>query len=313
MNLNQLRFASALARQGSFTRAAEECAVTQPTLSNAIAYLEEEFGEKLFLRTTRHVSLSPFGAKLMPEIERVLSAQENLLRRAEALRHPQPRSVRIGTSPLLSTRFLDLLIEPFQESSPDIDLIFYEMNMADLHAMLEREELDLIFGVAEPKKEQRNRAFLYRETLMYVPKGREQPLPGGTLPVRFDEIAGDVFVMVPDACGLTRTVRNIFRSHRRPLHEYPGEALSYQVLEQWAALGIGAAILPSSKLASVDRARGIIDKQGHPLLVEFDAVWNANAAKGEPVRQFIRYLRETAPAAAERMVEHVRPAVEASA
>ena len=84
MNLNQLRFASALARHASFTRAAEECAVTQPTLSNAIAYLEEEFGEKIFLRTTRKVSLTPFGANLLPEIERVLSAQQNLLQRGSS-------------------------------------------------------------------------------------------------------------------------------------------------------------------------------------------------------------------------------------
>ena len=138
---------------------------------------------------------------------------------------------------------------------------------------------------------------------MYVPKGREQTWSNGaTSTIRFDEIAGDVFVMVPDACGLTRTVRNVFRSHRRALHEYPGEALSYQVLEQWAALGIGAAMLPLSKIASqVDRARHIIDKQGHHIQVEFEVLWNGTGAKSEPARQFISYLREGAAAAADQM------------
>ena len=308
MKLKQLCFASALARHGSFTRAAEECAITQPTLSNAIADLEEEFGEKLFLRTTRKVSLTPFGANLMPEIERVLAAQQSLLRRADALRNPHARSIRIGTSPLLSTQFLDLLIEPFRGTATDTELIFYEMNMADLYAMLEREELDFVFGVGEATKEQRGRTFLYREPLMYVPKGREQSLPHAAPAVRFDEIAGDVFVMVPDACGLTRTVRNLFRSHRRLLREYPGEALSYQVLEQWAALGIGAAMLPLSKVASTARAKRIIDKQGHHILVEFQALWSAAGAKNEPVRQFIRYLRQAAPPAADEMARQFEAA-----
>ena len=46
-------------------------------------------------------------------------------------------------------------------------------------------------------------------------------------------------------CGLARATRALFRRHRRKLNEYPGEALSYQVLEEWSALGLGAAILGS--------------------------------------------------------------------
>ena len=78
MNLSQLRFANALARSGSFTAAAAECFVTQPTLSNGIAQLESELGERLFLRTTRKVTLTPFGTHLMPSIAEVLRAQAGL-------------------------------------------------------------------------------------------------------------------------------------------------------------------------------------------------------------------------------------------
>jgi hypothetical protein len=56
--------------------------------------------------------------------------------------------------------------------------------------------------------------------------------------------------MVPDACGLARVTRPLFRTQRKKLHEYPGEAMGYRVLEEWAALKIGAAILPKSKVTS---------------------------------------------------------------
>src|SRR5579871_1407795 len=137
MNLNQLRFVSALASSGSFTAAASACAVTQPTLSNAIAQLEEELGQKLFTRTTRKVSLTAFGAHVLPDIERVLAAQHALIRGAEAFLVPGKRLIRIGTSPLLNVRFLNLLIEPFRTKSPEVELVFREMNMADLSRMLD--------------------------------------------------------------------------------------------------------------------------------------------------------------------------------
>ena len=61
MNLSQLRFTAAVTFHGSFTAAASECCVPQPTLSNGIAQLEAELGERLLLRTTRKVSLTHFG------------------------------------------------------------------------------------------------------------------------------------------------------------------------------------------------------------------------------------------------------------
>ena len=69
MNLGPLRFAKAAAEERSFSKAAEKCNVTQPTLSNGIALLEEEVGGRLFARTTRRVDLTPFGAQLLPLIE----------------------------------------------------------------------------------------------------------------------------------------------------------------------------------------------------------------------------------------------------
>lgn len=79
MNLSQLRYVKAVAETGSFTLAAERCYVTQPTLSNGIAQLEQELEERLFTRTTRAVSLTPFGQHILPFMDRLLDAQIDLL------------------------------------------------------------------------------------------------------------------------------------------------------------------------------------------------------------------------------------------
>jgi LysR family hydrogen peroxide-inducible transcriptional activator len=297
MNLSQLRFARALAARGSFTAAAAECFVTQPTLSNGIAQLESELGERLFARTTRKVTLTPFGEHLMPCIADVLKAQDTLALQARAFLEPAQRLIRIGTSPLVSARLLGLMIEPFKRQNSGVDVVLREMNMADLYRMLGDGQLDFVFGVAGVHKGPWAAAYLYREPLLFVPRGREGRGKPGARSVALKDIADETYVMVPDACGLARATRALFRSHRRKLHEYPGEAMSYQVLEQWAGLGIGAAIMPRSKLSGHAKgAMRILDKAGAEVMLPFEASWRKAPEDAGPVQAFAKHLRDVAPA-----------------
>ncbi len=113
------------------------------------------------------------------------------------------------------------------------------------------------------------------------------------------DIAEEIFVMVPDACGLAHATRNLFRSHRRQLRTYSGEAMSYQILEQWARLGIGAAILPCSKLSSPSAlATHIVDKRGKTVWLDFEAAWSSATLQTEYLRSFAQHLEEVVPSLA---------------
>ncbi len=296
MNLSQLRFAAAVAASGSFTAAAAECCVTQPTLSNGIAQLENELGERLFVRTTRKVALTPFGAHVLPYMTEVLGAQASLIGQAQAFLKPDKRLIRIGTSPLHSAHLLGLMIEPFKHQNPDVDIVLREMNMSDLHRMLDEGLLDFVFGVAGVYKGPWTATFLYEEPLRFVPRGAAQHSGKTRRSVQLKDIAEETYVMVPDACGLARSTRALFRSQRRTLHEYSGEAMSYQVLEEWAALGIGAAILPESKLSASGHATfAIADKTGRPVTIGFEAIWLRKGARLPHLLAFANHLRKVVP------------------
>ena len=118
MNLGQLRFTRAAAEERSFSKAAEKCNVTQPTLSNGIALLEEEVGGQLFARTTRRVDLTPFGTQLLPLIEAVLQAQAELEAGVRTFHNPAHKIVRIGLSPLIDARLLTQVLEPYKAAIP---------------------------------------------------------------------------------------------------------------------------------------------------------------------------------------------------
>ncbi|MGH9584466.1 MAG: LysR family transcriptional regulator, partial [Bryobacteraceae bacterium] len=72
MEIHQLRYFCAVARNGTFTRAARAERVAQPSLSQQILKLEAELGAKLFDRLSKSARLTPFGAAFLPKAERIL-------------------------------------------------------------------------------------------------------------------------------------------------------------------------------------------------------------------------------------------------
>lgn len=297
INLKQLRFAVAVAEKGSFTEAAAACFVTQPTLSNGIAQLEDDVGDKLFVRTTRKVALTPLGQQVVPYMQEVLRAQASLEAQIRNTLQPTRRLLRIGTSPLIRANLLSLIVEPFRGQQQGLDVVLREMNMTDLYRMLGERLLDVVIGVAGTSSRGAWQTVpLYREPLMFLPRGDGYKPRSRGHAVKFSEIVAETFVMVPDACGLARTTRDLFRRHRRRLIEYPGEAMSYQVLEEWSALGIGAAILPLSRLTAKGRvAYPIVDKNGAPVNIGFEAAWPSSSAKEPHLAAFAKHLAMVAP------------------
>jgi DNA-binding transcriptional LysR family regulator len=276
MNLQQLRYVRALAETKSFVRAAEQCAVTQPTLSNGVAQLEDELGQRLFDRTTRVVSLTDFGRHVLPGLLDVLNAQAALIATAHAFAHPTRRLIRLGLSPLVNIRLINLVIEPLLRDHPNVEVIFREMNLGEMYQSLDNGQLEFVVGPVDeqaPKSERRH-LLLYSEPLFFIPKAGAAMAGSRSQTISIKAIAAETFVMVPDACGLARVTRELFKRHKIMPKEYSGEALSYSVLQDWAALGIGAAILPKSKIGpGVMRSLAIEDGRGRPTMISYQVNW----------------------------------------
>ncbi|HQU69525.1 MAG TPA: LysR family transcriptional regulator [Albidovulum sp.] len=300
MNLQQLKYAQALAELGSFVRAAEQCHITQPTLSNAIAQLELDLGHKLFERTTRTVRLTEIGQQLLPDICDLLNAQAALVARAKSLANPTARMIRLGVSPLIGVKLADLAIEPFRRANSDVEIIFRELNLFEMVRLLDQGQLDFVLGPADPTavlSMHHQSAFFHDEALVFVPGSQSRGRYFQQSEVTLKEIAGETFVMVPDACGLTRTTRALFGQLRLSLREYSGQAMSYSVLQEWAELGIGSAILPQSKLASgAEGLPRIRAADGSPVRIRYQSLWRGAPEPMADVTALAVYLRDVAPA-----------------
>jgi DNA-binding transcriptional LysR family regulator len=277
MNLQQLRYVRALAETKSFVRAAEQCGVTQPTLSNGVAQLEDELGQRLLNRTTRLVSLTDFGRHVLPGLLDVLNAQAALVAMARAFAHPTRRLVRLGISPLVNIRLINLVIEPLLRDHPDIEVVFREMNLSEMYQSLSNGQLEFVVGpVTEQasKSGKRHHLMLYSEPLCFVPRAGAATVSPRSQTISIKAIAAETFVMVPNACGLANVTRQLFKQHKITPKEYSGEAMSYSVLQEWAALGIGAAILPRSKIGpDVAHSLSIEDARGRSAMISYQVSW----------------------------------------
>ena len=96
MTLVELRYIVALAAEGNFSRAAERCAVSQPTLSVAIARIESELGVQLFDRSKGFVSPSPVGAEIVRQARLALHEADKIRDIALHGRNQLAGSLRLG-------------------------------------------------------------------------------------------------------------------------------------------------------------------------------------------------------------------------
>lgn len=123
-NLNDLLSFVTVAREGSFTRAAAQLGVTQPALSQAISGLEERMQIRLLTRTTRSVSVTAAGERLLQSVGHRVDEIEAELDMLTALRDKPAGTVRITCGPnVLKTTLLPKLT-PLLREYPDIHIEF---------------------------------------------------------------------------------------------------------------------------------------------------------------------------------------------
>ncbi len=278
MNTESLRYVRAVADVGSFTAAARAYGVTQPALSNGIARLEEHLGAPLFERSPRGVALTPFGNHLLPYIENALLAFDAVSSQARKWTTVSSSTMRMGVSPLINPELVARAYSAVCGLGSAVtprDLVLREAHLAELQEALVAEDLDLIVIPSVGPLPRYEHRVIDSEPIVFVESRSETDDP-----IELREIAERQLILVPDTCGLTTFTRDLLASRELPMRAYPGEALSYRVLEEWSSLGLGAALLPLSRVTEPGYRRVIDD--GTDVEIFYEAVWDpASGAAAE--------------------------------
>lgn len=139
--IDKLEFFIALAREEHFGRAAEECGVTQPTLSAGIKQLEETLGVMLVQRGSRFQGLTPEGQRVLEWARRIVGDARTLREEMRAARFGLRGHIRIAAIPT-ALAMVSKLTTPFREKHPDVTFSILSRTSIEVLGLLNNLEID---------------------------------------------------------------------------------------------------------------------------------------------------------------------------
>ncbi|WP_161973794.1 LysR family transcriptional regulator [Hwanghaeella grinnelliae] len=149
MELYQIRYFLAVSRTLNFTRAAEDCNVSQPALTRAIQKLEQELGAPLFRREGRRTHLTDLGRAMLPPLQQSLEAAEQAKEQAENYGRGDVAPLRIGLSESVPLELLLPLIRELTKAYPGMQLELSRGTGSSVMAQLEEGEVELALAAMD--------------------------------------------------------------------------------------------------------------------------------------------------------------------
>ena len=167
MKLTQLEYFCVAARYHNITKAAKELFVTQPSISNAIKALEEEFGVNLFFRNNNKLTLTPEGELFYKSSEELLAHADSVESEFHEIRK-KITPIRIGIPPMLGTIYLPELYLSLKENFPEVDFRLFEYGSIKACDLVLEEKLDIaIVNAEQPSIDKCNSRIIDTEDLLF--------------------------------------------------------------------------------------------------------------------------------------------------
>lgn len=242
MELQQLRYLVAVARTGSFSRAASECRVAQPSLSQQVQKLEDELGEPLFQRSSKGAVLTAAGEGLLVRAERILREIDEACSEARDAGKRLRGRVQIGAIPTIAPYLLPQVLADFSKEHPDVELILHEDTTAQLVQKLASMELDLaIASLPLESSEVEARPLFTEELLLTLP--RNHPL-AKSKSITLRDLESERFILMKEGHCLGAQALNICRQGKLE----PNVVLRSAQIDTIHALvnaGLGISLIPA--------------------------------------------------------------------
>lgn len=293
MELRQLRYVAAVARERHFTRAAERLHVAQSALSHQVRRLEAELGAELFARTSRRVELTPAGELVVARAGRVLAEVDALHGDLDRLSGVLQGSLAVGG--LLPFARVDwaAFLGDFQDLHPEVGISLREGTAGETIELLLRDELDVAFAFAPPGGLPAELASLELATEeLAVIMARDHPLAASER-VRLRQLAGEPFVVFYRGAAMRDAVDQAFvAAGVEPSIRFESNQLD--TLRALASRRLGVSILPRSFAESDGPPVAVRSVAPRPLERPVVFLWRAARALPPVAEAFVDFVRESA-------------------
>jgi LysR family transcriptional regulator, hydrogen peroxide-inducible genes activator len=291
--LQQLRYLVAIADTLSFSRAAQACHVTQPTLSMQFKELEGRLGVQLVERTRARVILTPVGEEIARRARTVLAEVEDI---RDLARRDDPAGVtgmvRMGVVQTVGAYVLSLAMPKIREAFPDVRIHVREDHLESLPQKLSDGTHDVLLMPDDGVRPDFTRVLLMREPLHLV-LPFDHPLAGQDA-VDPHMLRGESILSMEKGSGLHDQIARLCSEVGAvDVQDYAGTTLD--TLRQMVAAGMGLSLLPALYVRSdVLREKLVVARpltRGAPVR-ELSLLWRISSPRQTVFQALARAMEE---------------------
>lgn len=241
MDIHQLETFLAVVEEGSFSGAAKALGRTQPAVSQVIARLEDELGQRLFERPARRGGMTDAGKALVEYAKRLLTVRDQARVALEDVRALRAGRLVVAANELTCLYLLPVL-DQFRRLYPGVSVTVQRSLASRVPASVLDYAVDLGVTTYRPLEEGIRSVIVYKDELVFVVPPTH-PL-ARRAEVSITMLGSESFVAHHVASPYRERVVEAFRRHRVTLH-MPVEMPTIDAVKRFVALGHGVALLPA--------------------------------------------------------------------
>ncbi|GBF82439.1 LysR family transcriptional regulator [Aphanothece sacrum] len=291
--LHQLKVFEATARHGSFTRAAEELFITQPTVSSQIKQLTKSIGLPLFEQIGKRLYLTEAGQELLRTCQGIFEQLDNFEMKVADLKGTKQGQLKLGVI-TTAKYFIPRILGAFCQQYPGIDVSLTVTNHQQIQRRMMENEDDL-YVVSNPPEELDLCTQPFLDNPLVVIALKNHPLAGKeNIPIT--SLEGEPFIMREYGSGTRQAIQGLLGEHNVSV-AVRLELGSNEAIKQAIAGGLGISILSQHTLISEgrDSELTVLDIQHFPI----ERRWYVASLGGKQLsviaQAFLGYLLEESP------------------
>ncbi|WP_376092967.1 LysR substrate-binding domain-containing protein [Roseomonas sp. CCTCC AB2023176] len=239
LSFRDLEYLVAVADHLHFGKAAEACAVSQPTLSAQVRKLEEYVGVQVFERASRTILVTERGAAVVAQARTVLGEGRRLLEVAQSGGELLGGSFHLGVISTLAPYIAPIILPPLRERYPRLRLTLSEALTAPMVRQLEAGEIDALLASSPIRQVELSELPLFREVfVLAVPRDHRLAVAEK---VRREDVPADEMILLDDGHCLRDHVMEAFPGCGR---NGAVRATGLETLRQMVGAGLGCSVLP---------------------------------------------------------------------
>lgn len=297
MNLKQLEAFVQVADTGSFSKAAKDLFLTQPTISAHISALEKELGARLFVRNTKEVSLSDDGAQLYKYARQMVELQKKIEEQFDSGKEGRRGGITIAASTIPAQYLLPKVLLKYNEKYPDEQIKIIETDSSKVVTQVVEHMVDVGFtGTVLEKKHCKYLPFYKDELVIVTPNTEKYQRLQEESPDDISWVKEESIIMREEGSGTRKEAEAQLRVAGVKSSELDVIASieNQETIKKSVRQGMGISVL--SKLATTDEAEA-----GYLLTFpipksndgrDINLVYNKNYQMSRSAERFVRIVKE---------------------